>query len=91
MDNRGRVKEFGVYIRRLRKAKDMTQDDLSIITLIPRTTIASYEQGSREPSSDVIRKLSAALGVTHIGMMIKAGHITESEVLTTRSENGLVD
>jgi transcriptional regulator with XRE-family HTH domain len=83
---------FGAYLRSLRKSKKMTLDDVGAIIGNNKGYFSHLENGRRGiPSPKVIRKLSEALGCTHIGMMIKAGHITEEEVLTFRQENGIND
>jgi ribosome-binding protein aMBF1 (putative translation factor) len=84
------AKEFGSYLKQLRKAKGFRVRHLAESTGYSSAYLSNVENGNRGiPSSELIRKLSAALGVTHIGMMIKAGHVTEEEVLTMRSENGI--
>lgn len=82
---------FGEYLRKLRKAKGLSQRDVEAETTISHKTMYGYEYGITLPQPDVIRKLSLALGVTHIGLMIKAGHVTEEEVLTFRREHGIND
>jgi transcriptional regulator with XRE-family HTH domain len=69
---------FGEYLRQLRNSKGLSSTHLGV----SQTFISNIETGNRPaPSPDIIRKLSSALGVTHIGMMIKAGHVTEEEVM----------
>lgn len=73
--------EFGAYLKTLRKSKKLTVRGLAQKSEVAQSYITNVENGNRGvPSASIIRKLSAALGCTHIGMMIKAGHITESEV-----------
>lgn len=84
--------EFGKYLKQLRRAKGMTLKEIEAISGLSHSYISQIENGKRGAGSanaDTIRKLANALGVTHIGMMIKAGHITEEEVLTYRSERGV--
>lgn len=84
--------DFGTYLKRLRKAKGVTVRSLDRRTGISHSYLSNIENGNRNvPSPGMIRKLSSALGVTHIGMMIKAGHITLDEVLTVRREHGIID
>lgn len=83
---------FGQYLRALRKAKGFNLTGLSKISGVSHPYLSQIESGRKTPPTpDVIRKLSQALGVTHIGMMIKAGHVTEEEVLTFRREHGIFD
>jgi transcriptional regulator with XRE-family HTH domain len=81
--------EFGAYLKQLRKAKGLTLCEISEVSHPYMSQIENGKKGL--PSPDIIRKLSTALGVTHIGMMIKAGHITEAEVLTMRRDHGIND
>jgi transcriptional regulator with XRE-family HTH domain len=96
---------FGQYLRQLRKAKGFTleqlagttQSSFSYLSQLERgergaTTkqhLSNIENGRRLPSSDILRKLSQALNVSYIGMLIKAGHVTEDEVLTYREQHGV--
>lgn len=84
-------KTFGPYLRQLRKAKGLRIRQLEPLTGLSNSFLSQIETGARSASPDTIRKLSAALGVTHIGMMIKAGHVTEDEVLTYRRAAGIAD
>lgn len=81
--------EFGTYLKRLRNSRKLTVRQLDELSGVSHSYISQIEIGTREPKYDIIRKLSTALGVTHIGMMIKAGHVTEEEVLTMRRESGV--
>jgi transcriptional regulator with XRE-family HTH domain len=82
---------FGSYLRRLRTTKDLTAIALSDLSGVSQPFISQIENNQRVPSPKMIRALSSALGVSHIGMMIKAGYITEDEVLATRKQNGIDD
>ncbi|MNM64187.1 HTH-type transcriptional repressor RghR [compost metagenome] len=84
------AESFGEYLQRLRHSKGFTQYGLGKISGVSRPYIEQIEIGRKPaPSPGIIRSLSAALGVTHVGMMIKAGHITLEEVLTCREEHGI--
>lgn len=41
-------------LKELRAEKNISQNQLAILTGISRTTYANYEQGTREPSIDII-------------------------------------
>ncbi|CAM3302512.1 MULTISPECIES: helix-turn-helix domain-containing protein [Paenibacillus] len=83
---------FGEYIQQLRKAKGLTLVELAMKCDCSHPYLSRLEAGKyKNISSDMIRALSSALGVTHIGMMIKAGYLTEDEVLTYRKERGIHD
>jgi transcriptional regulator with XRE-family HTH domain len=76
-----RSNDFGKYLKALRKAKKINLSKLSRDSIVNRQHLHHIESGTAPaPMPDTIRKLSEALGCTHIGMMIKAGHVTEQEV-----------
>ncbi|WP_157685630.1 helix-turn-helix domain-containing protein [Paenibacillus donghaensis] len=83
---------FGEYLRQLRNAKGMTLQDVKDASGVSHPYLSQLENGKKcVVSPDVVRKLAAAFGVTHLGLMIKAGHVTEDEVLTFRREHGIND
>ncbi|MFK4167677.1 helix-turn-helix domain-containing protein [Paenibacillus lautus] len=85
---------FGEYLKQLRKAKGMTLVELAEGSGFSHSYLSQIETGKKRctnVSPEVIRGLSDALGVTHIGMMIKAGYLTEEEVLIYRRESGIND
>jgi len=51
-------------LKAIRKAKGMTQAQLSKAAKIHRITISKYETGRVDPTLDSAEKLAAALGVT---------------------------
>lgn len=83
---------FGQYLRQLRKAKGLTLVEVSKLSLISQPFLSQVENDlGGKPSPDALRRLSTALNVQYIGMLIKAGHVTEEEVLTFRREHGIND
>lgn len=54
---------LGVNIKRLRKEKGMTQDEVAKAVYTTRYNILRYESGKMTPSSEVIERLEEALGV----------------------------
>ena len=54
---------FGNVLRRLRKAKGLTQESLALESEIQRNFISLIELGQNQPTVTTIFKLSAALGV----------------------------
>jgi transcriptional regulator with XRE-family HTH domain len=51
-------------IKRYRKLKDMSQDELSRLSGINVSTIKKYECGLRNPKPDQLLKIASALGVS---------------------------
>ena len=75
------MKNFGLYLRELRKAKGMTLDELREVIGYSNPYLSQIEnRENRAPSPEIIRKFSAALGVNHIEMMMAAGYVTEEEL-----------
>jgi len=55
--------EIGARIKRLRKSKKLTQEQLADMIRISYSTVSLYESGKRTPSVDVLEKLGIALNV----------------------------
>ena len=51
-------------MRRLRKNRKMTQEDVAKKIGVARTTYAMYEQNSREPDNETLQKLGDFFGVS---------------------------
>lgn len=54
--------DFGARLRRLRKARGISQVELSEMTGIAQETISRYEKGSRTPIWETVQTLEEALG-----------------------------
>ncbi|SDH81418.1 helix-turn-helix domain-containing protein [Halanaerobium congolense] len=52
---------FGKNLKKARKNKGFTQNDLAEIVGVKRSTIAGYESKNQEPSYKILRKISDAL------------------------------
>lgn len=50
--------EFKETLIRLRKSRNMTQDDLAKGLKVSRSTIGNYEQGTREPDFEMLEKIA---------------------------------
>lgn len=57
-------KAFGKVLQRLRKAKGLSQEELSFRSQLDRTFISRLESGLRQPTIATIIKLAKALGVS---------------------------
>ena len=53
--------QIGSTIKELRKAKGISQKEMSKLLDIPYSTYSNYENNNREPSADVIKKVSDIL------------------------------
>jgi transcriptional regulator with XRE-family HTH domain len=63
-------RSFGVLVQELRKAANLTQDDLGALMGLTeasgRVTIAQWENGNRTPTEAQLPKLAACLGYWRI-------------------------
>lgn len=72
------AKEFGEYLKGIRKSKKMTIRQLELYSKVSNAYISQLERGDRGlPSPDILKKLSQPLGVEYNELMIKAGYISE--------------
>lgn len=61
MDVRGRL---GANVKRLRRAKGLSQEELAFETHMHRTYISGIERGMRNPTVTVLERLADALEAT---------------------------
>ncbi len=57
----GYVKAFGKHLRKLRKDKNLSQEELSYKCVIPTSQIGRFERGERSPTLNTIRILAEGL------------------------------
>lgn len=55
---------LGMRIAKLRKSKDLTQEQLAELLNIGKSTLAMYETDKREPASEVLIKIADFFNVT---------------------------
>ena len=55
---------LGDKIRRMRKVRDWTQEELARLVGVERATIAGYETREKHPSYEVLKKLARVFGVS---------------------------
>ena len=58
------VVKFGRRVRKVRKALDMSQEELAHEADSNRTYISDVERGTRNPSIEVVERIAKALNVT---------------------------
>lgn len=82
---------LGDRIKRLRKSKDRTQEQVAAALLLNRRAISSYEKNEREPSLETIVLLARYFHVTTDYLLgvgrnrsINANGLTEKEYLLVK-------
>lgn len=73
------MSKIGEYIREVREEKGMSVSELSRESEVSQPYLSQIEYGSRNPSPDILRKLSKCLGVSYISLMFKAGYLTDDD------------
>ena len=58
-----RLKEFGANLRRIRRAKDITQESLADTSRISINSIVTIEKGNLNPTFATILALADGLGI----------------------------
>lgn len=72
------AKQFGEYLKSLRKSKKFTIRKLEQISGVSNGYLSHVERGLRGvPKPETLKRLAPALQVPFEEMMIKAGHMTE--------------
>jgi len=57
------ARRFGENLRRLRKAADVSQEELGLRSSLHRTEIGLLERGARVPRIDTLIKIASGLGI----------------------------
>jgi len=57
-------KQLGANVRRLRKGRHLSQEELAFEAELHRTYISGVERGVRNPTVTVVAKMARALDVT---------------------------
>ena len=58
------AKKLGANMKRIRKAKQMTQGDICRKLGVDRSYVSNVESGNKNPTLSTITKLAKALGVS---------------------------
>ena len=57
-------KQVGLNVRKIRRERGWSQEELAFESGLHRTYISGIERGARNPTLQVIGQMAAALGVT---------------------------
>lgn len=86
------AKEFGEYLRKLRKAKKLTIRQLDLYSSVSNSYISQMERGERGiPSPEILNKLSKPLGVEYEDLMLKAGYIKSKNTTNDQAKNAVLE
>ena len=64
MKNPKGVREFGFHVRRLREARDLSQQELADLSDVSKRTIIRIENCQIKPNFDIMISLSKAMDIT---------------------------
>ncbi|MFD2830338.1 helix-turn-helix domain-containing protein [Corticicoccus populi] len=69
------AKEFGAFLRKKRKEKKMTIEELRTVLGVSQPYISNLENGKKGiPKPDTLRKFSKALDISYVELMTEAGY-----------------
>jgi len=57
-------KQFGLYLKKMRRRRNMSQEDLAGTTGLAKQYISTIERGVARPGTDTLYKLANGLGTT---------------------------
>ena len=78
---REQLQNLGSFIRAQREQAQMSLRDLAALTDVSNPYLSQIERGLHEPSMRVLKSLSVALNVSIETLLMRAGLITEAEIL----------
>lgn len=74
------AKEFGEYLKSLRREKKLTIRQLDLYSGVSNSYISQMERGARGiPSPDILKKLAKPLGVSYEELMSKSGYFDSED------------
>ncbi|PGY57442.1 helix-turn-helix domain-containing protein [Bacillus thuringiensis] len=76
--------DIGAYIKGLREQQKMTISKLANISQVSQPYLSQIEKGQRNPSLEIVRKLSKALEVDFYDLAWRAGFYTDQEMQERR-------
>lgn len=86
------AKEFGGYLKELRKKRKLTIRQLDTYSGVSHSYISQIERGERGvPKPEILKKLSKPLGVEYEELMEQAGYLTKEEIVKTAISEGYLD
>ncbi|MCF6095422.1 helix-turn-helix domain-containing protein [Thermovorax subterraneus] len=71
--------KIGEYIRKIREKKELSINQLALYSKVSAAHISRIERGLREPSPEILKKISEALRVSYEELMRIAGYLETDE------------
>lgn len=71
---------LGNYLRELRTRKRLSLRKVEELSDASGSYLSQVEQGKRQPSADLLRKIAPAYGASVRDLLTKAGYLNEAEV-----------
>jgi len=72
--------ELGNYLRELRTRKRLSLREAQGLSGASGSYLSQVEQGKRQPSADLLRKIAPSYGTSVRDLLTKAGYLDEPEV-----------
>lgn len=70
-------KGFGIALRKIRKARNLTQEDF--VDTSSRTYLSTLERGMKSPTLEKIEAISTTLGIHPLTLLVSAYVVTENQ------------
>jgi transcriptional regulator with XRE-family HTH domain len=83
--------KFGVKLRQLRETADMTQEVLAKKLNVAKQTISQYENGKREPKTEVIMEMANIFGVSVDDLLGNTSFKKNPKIVLYGGDGKLVD
>ncbi|ACV59957.1 transcriptional regulator, XRE family (plasmid) [Alicyclobacillus acidocaldarius subsp. acidocaldarius DSM 446] len=82
------MSQFGQYLRKLRKERNLTINQLALYSGVSSALISRIENGQRgRPKPDTLKKLASALKVPYEDLLLHAGVLNEQISRTSESRD----
>lgn len=78
-NNGGGEGGFGEFLRAARVRAKMSPAELAAVAGLNQTQVSNWETGKNQPNVTNLRRLSKALNVALLRLMVEAGHLSRSE------------
>lgn len=81
--------EYGKILRKLRKERNMSQEEVALFAGVGKSQISKYERGENSPTLDIAVLIAKCLGVSVDEMVDGNGEAPKNEVINERNAKEL--